>query len=172
MEREKNGRIKGMISRRRLILFYTIQQVIPKICTKFQNPRRISSWEIFDERRKSLHTHTYTITEKTKTIYPLYTSYARGIIKRKISRRNLVLFPIKQQMIHNTCTKLQNPMCNSSWEIFVTNFPMYYTGVRDGKKEKEGRIYICFVFCQTIYLATLNVYTKFEDWLSQNLRNM
>ena len=27
-------------------------------------------------------------------------------IKGKISRRNLVLFHIKQQMIHNTCTKL------------------------------------------------------------------
>ena len=31
-----------------LILFYTVQQVIPNICTKFQNPRRSSSWEIFD----------------------------------------------------------------------------------------------------------------------------
>ena len=31
-----------------LILFYTIQQVIPNICTKFQNPRHSSSWETFD----------------------------------------------------------------------------------------------------------------------------
>ena len=31
-----------------LILFYTMQQVIPNICTKFQNPRRSSSWEFFD----------------------------------------------------------------------------------------------------------------------------
>ena len=43
---------------------------------------------------------------------------------------------------------------------------MYYIGVRDGKKEKEGRINLSFVFCHTIYLAILNVYTKFEDWLS------
>ena len=87
-------------------------------------------------------------------------------IKGRISRKSLVLFHIKQQMIHNICTKLQNPMCNSSWEIFVTNFPMYYIGVRDGKKEK-GKINLCsFVFCPTIYLATVNVYTKFEDWLS------
>ena len=28
-----------MISSSMLILFYTIQQVIPNICTKFQNPR-------------------------------------------------------------------------------------------------------------------------------------
>ena len=34
------------------------------------------------------------------------------------------------------------------------------------KKEKEGKINLSFVFCPTIYLATLNVYTKFEDWLS------
>ena len=40
---KKNGQIKGMISRRRLILSYTIQQVIPNICTKFQNPRFSSS---------------------------------------------------------------------------------------------------------------------------------
>ena len=32
-----------------------------------------------------------------------------------------------------------------------------------GKKEKEGKINISFVFCPTIYLTTLNVYTKFED---------
>ena len=43
LERKKNGQIKGMISRRRLILSYTIQQVIPNICTKFQNPRFSSS---------------------------------------------------------------------------------------------------------------------------------
>ena len=30
-------------------------------------------------------------------------------IKGRISRKNLVLFHIKQQMIHNTYTKLQNP---------------------------------------------------------------
>ena len=34
------------------------------------------------------------------------------------------------------------------------------------KKEKEGKINISFVSCPTIYLATLNVYTNFEDWLS------
>ena len=34
---KKNGQIKKMTSRRRLILSYTIQQVIPNICTKFQD---------------------------------------------------------------------------------------------------------------------------------------
>ena len=68
LERKKNGQMKGMISSSMLILFYTTLQVKPKICTKFQNLRRSSSWEIFD-----------------------------------------------------------------------TNFPMYYIGVRDGKKEKDGK---------------------------------
>ena len=35
-------------------------------------------------------------------------------IKERISRSYLVLFHIKQQMIHNTWTKLQNPTRNSS----------------------------------------------------------
>ena len=65
-------------------------------------------------------------------------------IKGRITRRNLVLFHIKQQMIHNTCTKLQNPTCNSSWEIFVTNFPMYYIGVRDGKR-RQNKSQFCFL---------------------------
>ena len=93
-------------------------------------------------------------------------------IKGRISRRNLVLFHIKQQMIHNICTKLQNPTCNSSWEIFVTNFPIYYTGVRDGKNEKEGKINLCFVFCPTIYLATQCIYKIWRLWLWQKLRNL
>ena len=74
-----------------------------------------------------------------------------------VSRRNLVLFNIKQQMIHNTCTKLQNSTCNSSWEIFVTNFPI----TLEWEMEK-GKINLrSFVSCPTIYLATLNVYKKF-----------
>ena len=41
---------------------------------------------------------------------------------------------------------------------------MYYTEVRDGKQGKEDKINLSsFGFCPTIYLAALNVYTKFED---------
>ena len=43
LQRKKNGQIKGMISSSMMILSYTIQQVIPNICTKFQNPRFSSS---------------------------------------------------------------------------------------------------------------------------------
>ena len=45
----KNGQIKGMISSRRLILSYTVQLVIPNVCTKFQNSSCSGSWEIFDK---------------------------------------------------------------------------------------------------------------------------
>ena len=48
LERKKNGQIKGLMSHMWLILYYTIQPVIP-VCTKFQNPRSNSSREIFDE---------------------------------------------------------------------------------------------------------------------------
>ena len=82
---KREWQIKGMISRRRLILSYTIQQVIPNICTKFQNPRFSSSCKIFDEKKKFTHTHANIVTEKTKTIYPLYTSYTGGIIKSESS---------------------------------------------------------------------------------------
>ena len=44
---------------------------------------------------------------------------------------------------------------------------MHYIGVRDGKiekNEKEGKINICIlIFCYTIYLANLKVFTKFEN---------
>ena len=48
MERKKKGQIKGLISHW-LILLYTVQPVIPDVCTKFQSPRSSSSREIFDE---------------------------------------------------------------------------------------------------------------------------
>ena len=71
-----------MISRRMLILSYTIQQVIPNICTKFQTPRFSSTWEIFDEK-KSLPTHPQTLLLKRQTIYLLYTLYTGGIINQQ-----------------------------------------------------------------------------------------
>ena len=49
----------------------------------------------------------------------------------------LIFFYTMQQVIPNICTKFQNPKHSSSWEIFDTNFPMYYIGVRDGKYSRE-----------------------------------
>ena len=82
LERKKKEQIKGMISRRRLVLFYTIQHVIPNICTKFQNPRCSSP-------EKSLMHKTFTHTQhaqtnkhcygKDKNYISLYTSYTGGI---------------------------------------------------------------------------------------------
>ena len=52
---------------------------------------------------------------------------------------------------------------------------MYYIGVRDGKKaklEKEGNNLSILIFFLTIYLATLKVYTKFEDFGSHKSREI
>ena len=48
LERKKNEEIKGRISRRSLVLFHITQQMIHNICTKLQNHRCNSSWEISD----------------------------------------------------------------------------------------------------------------------------
>ena len=52
---------------------YKIQLITIKLCTKFQNPKSSSCWEIFD-RKKSLQTdiHSY---RKGKNYYALYTLY-------------------------------------------------------------------------------------------------
>ena len=39
LERKKNEQIKGLISNMWLNLEYTVQLVIPDVCTKFQDPR-------------------------------------------------------------------------------------------------------------------------------------
>ena len=57
-------------------------------------------------------------------------------IKEMVSIRRLILSYTMQQVIHNICTKFQDPRCSCSREIFDTNVPMYYSGVRDGKKQK------------------------------------
>ena len=63
---------------RMLMLSYIIQQVIPNVCTKFQNPSRAVLEKSLPEKKK-VYTQTNIVMEKTKTIYPLYAFYARGI---------------------------------------------------------------------------------------------
>ena len=54
---------------------------ITNVCTKFENPKFSSSREIFDKKKKVYtQTHTNIVTEKSKTIYPLYTSYTGDIV--------------------------------------------------------------------------------------------
>ena len=210
LERNKNWQIRRMISSSMLILSYTIQQVIPNICTKFQNPRCSSSWEIFDTnfpmyymgvrdgKKKKMVKINLSILVFCPTIYlatlKVYKKFKdsgshrsreicniwlerkqNGQIKETVSIRRLILSYTMQQDIPNICTKFQNPGCSYSWEIFDTNFPMYYIEVRDGKKEKTAKINLSIlIFFPTIYLATLKVYTctKFEDWLSQKPKNL
>ena len=63
LERKKNGQIKGLISHMWLILLYTVQPVIPDVCTKFQNPTSSSSCEIFDE---NFHIHYLGVTDRKR----------------------------------------------------------------------------------------------------------
>ena len=82
-ERKKNGQIKGLISRRWLILSYTIQLTIPNVCTKFHHPMSSGSREIFDRKKVYTHTRTHThkhLHRKSKNyIPPIYFVYAGGI---------------------------------------------------------------------------------------------
>ena len=93
-----------------------------------------------------------------------------------VSIRRLILSYTMQPVILNICTKFQNPRCSCSWGIFDTNFLMYYIGVRDGKKQtwkKKAKINLSIlIFFPTIYLATLKVYTKFEDFGSHRSREI
>ena len=57
LERKKNRQIKGLISHMWLILYHTVQPVMPDICTNFQNPRS------FDE---NFHIHYIGVIEKGK----------------------------------------------------------------------------------------------------------
>ena len=76
---EKNDQIKGLISNMWLFFCYTIQLITIKLCTKFQNPKSSRCSEIFDRKKmftdRQTNRQTNIITEKAKTIYPLYTSY-------------------------------------------------------------------------------------------------
>ena len=66
--------------------------------------------------------------------------------------RMVILSYTLQQVIINVCTKLKNPRSSS----FDPNFRMHYIGVRDGKKEKEGKINFNIVFfIYTIYFHPL-----------------
>ena len=52
---------------------------------------------------------------------------------------------------------------------------MYYTGVKDGKMEKNDKSksqHLGFLSYNIIGLATLKVYKKSEDWLPQKPRNL
>ena len=84
-----------------------------------------------------------------------------------VSTRRLILSYTMQQVIPNICT----------WKIFDTNFPMYYTaGVRDGKKQKwkkKAKINLnILIFFPTLYLATVKMYTEFEDFGSHRSREI
>ena len=109
----KNGQINGMIISRRLILFYTIQQVIPNICTKCQNPRRSRCWEIFN------------------TNFPMYYIRVRDRKNGKKDGKNKsqhLGFLFQNILGHSQSVYKIWTGSHRSWEIYNRKF--------DGQKEK------------------------------------
>ena len=106
-EKEK-WTIKRLISNMWLLFCYTIQLITIKLCTKFQNPNPSSCWEIFDEKKvyKKTDRQTNIITEKAKTIYPLYTLY-RGYnemrwLNKFINGFYMCIFTDRQRFLLNS----------------------------------------------------------------------
>ena len=54
-----------------LFFCYTIQLITIKLCTKFQNPKSCSCYEIFD-RKKSLQTDKHSYRKGKNYIPPIY----------------------------------------------------------------------------------------------------
>ena len=56
----------------------TLQLITIKLCTKFQCPKSSSCWNLWQKKKfteQQTDWQTHIITEKAKSIYPLYTSY-------------------------------------------------------------------------------------------------
>ena len=101
LERKKKGQIKGLISHMWLILLYTVKPVIPDVCTKFQNPRSSSSWEIFDE---NFHIHYLGARLKKEKIEK----------EGKIKLSTLVLFSVMHLVVLMLYTKFKDSGSNRS----------------------------------------------------------
>ena len=106
-KRKKKGQIKGLISHMWLILLYTVQPVIPDVCTKFQNPRSSSSWEIFDE-----NFHIYYLERLKK----------EKIEKGKNKSRHLGFVLVTHLVVPILYTKFKDSGSNRSWEICNRKF--------------------------------------------------
>ena len=90
-----------------LILFYTIQQVIPNFCTKFQNPWHSSSLDIFD------------------TNFSMYCIWVReGKMEKeaKVNHSIFVFFPTIYLAPLKVYTKFEDSGCNTSWEFYDKTF--------------------------------------------------
>ena len=81
LDKVTNGsRISPAFANRQQALFSLTQyKVLPNACTKFQNPRSSSSWEIFDgKKRLHANKHTIIVMEKEKKISYIPTIYSKG----------------------------------------------------------------------------------------------
>ena len=96
---------------------YTIQLNSIKLCTKFQNHKSSSCWEIGEKEKWT--------NKGTEMLYVAVFCYKIQLITIKF------------------CTEFQNPKSSHCWEIFDRkNIHMYYirvTEVKNEKMKKEGK---------------------------------
>ena len=99
LEEKEKSTNKAMISSSRLILFYTIQQVIPNICTNFKTLDAVVPERSFD------------------TNFPMYRVLhwsERWKKKAKINHRILVFFLTIYLALLKVYTKFEGSGCNTS----------------------------------------------------------
>ena len=116
---EKERKIKRTTSMRMLILSYTIQLVIPNVCTKFQNPA-CSKWIVPE------------ISVKKNFIWEKKEWTNKGNDKHENAESLLHYTSSHTQCVYQISNSYMQQLLRNLWHIF----PMYYTGMRDGKKEK------------------------------------
>ena len=115
------------------VFSYTIQLVTIKLCTKSQNPNPSSCCGILDGKKftnKRTDRQTNIITEKAKTIYPLYTSYR--VYKKK---RNVCSFKIVSAFYD---IKFVKPSHHWKFDQMITNSSKY----QDLSKTKHENIHV------------------------------
>ena len=117
-KRMKIGQIKGMISRRMLILSYTIK-VKSNVCTKLQNPRFHRSWEIFWH----------------KLPYVLHLS-DRWKKEKNENKSQSLAFLLHNRLQPSVCAKFEDSSSHSTWEISVTKT---FIGKKETWTTKENK---------------------------------
>ena len=93
LEKKKNGQIKRIISMRMLSLSNTVQQIIANVVANFYILEAVVQEKSLTEKsytKKHTHRQTNITTEKTKTIFPQFTSYAGGIISLRSTYPNRI----------------------------------------------------------------------------------
>ena len=138
VERKKNEQIKGRKSRRRLVLFPSIQQVIPNICN--QTPSRYD-WKIVESDVKPECTHTYICTKNQNPRhssswenFPMYYIEVREGKKGKWKKRQKLITASWFSFPQYTWPFSR---CIQNWRLALIGAENSMTEIFIGQKEKS-----------------------------------